>query len=72
MENNYWGDFIANVINWFISAGFMWWGWSVLAPELNAPEFTYWEIFAIRMMVSNILSMVWNGKYKSENYFREN
>ena len=23
------------------------WGWSILAPHLNAPMFTYWEMFGI-------------------------
>ena len=44
-------DLLAMVAVWFISAAFIWLGWNVLAPHLNAPEFTYWEIFLIRMGV---------------------
>ena len=47
----------ANVGNWFMSALFIWWGWNVLAPHLNAPQFGYWEIFAMRMAFGCILAM---------------
>jgi hypothetical protein len=43
---------------WFISSLFIWWGWSVLAPHLNAPMFNYWEIFAIRMMFSCSINII--------------
>lgn len=46
------GQLFASIIFWFISAGFIMWGWNTLAPHLNAPIFNYWEIFAIRMGVS--------------------
>lgn len=32
-----------------IAAGFLMWGWNTIAPHLNAPTFSYWEIFAIYM-----------------------
>lgn len=43
---------------WLISSLFLWWGWNVLAPHLNAPMFRYWEIFAIRMMFSYTISII--------------
>lgn len=44
---------------YFISALFIWWGWNVLAPHLNAPLFGYWEIFAMRMALTYITSILW-------------
>ena len=48
----------ANVVNWFMSSVFIWWGWNAIAPHLNAPMFGYWEIFAMRMALGNILAML--------------
>ena len=48
---------VAKLIGWFISAGFIYWGWTVIAPHLNAPEFGYWEIFAIRMALGSIVKL---------------
>ena len=42
----------------FSSALFIWWGWNVLAPHLNAPSFSYWEIFAMRMALANIIHII--------------
>ena len=50
-------EWVAQVIIWFISAGFMMWGWNTVAPHLNAPTFNYWEIFSIRMMLSSIVGI---------------
>lgn len=44
---------------YFISALFIWWGWNVLAPHLNAPLFGYWEIFAMRMALTHIAFILW-------------
>jgi TRAP-type C4-dicarboxylate transport system permease small subunit len=44
---------------YFISALFIWWGWNVLAPHLNAPLFNYWEVFAMRMAFSSIAGIFW-------------
>ena len=44
---------------YFISALFIWWGWNVLAPHLNAPLFNYWEVFAMRMALSYIVGIFW-------------
>lgn len=47
------------VCTYFISALFIWWGWNVLAPHLNAPLFDYWEIFAMRMALTYVVSILW-------------
>lgn len=49
----------AKIIVYFISALFIWWGWNVLAPHLNAPLFNYWEIFAMRMALTYVVSILW-------------
>lgn len=49
----------AKVCTYFISALFIWWGWNVLAPHLNAPLFDYWEIFAMRMALTYVVSILW-------------
>ncbi len=53
------GTILGRVAYWFISAVFIWWGWRILAPHLNAPEFTYWETFAIRMGLSYVMAILW-------------
>jgi hypothetical protein len=50
--------FLGTVSFWLTSSLFLWWGWNVLAPHLNAPMFSYWEIFAIRMMFSYSISII--------------
>ena len=52
------GKWVGHFGFWALSALFIWWGWNVLAPHLNAPTFGYWEIFGIRMMFSNIVYIV--------------
>lgn len=56
-------EIIARVCVWFLSTAFILWGWNVLAPHLNAPLFGYWEIFAMRMAFSSIISII-NPKSK--------
>lgn len=41
----------------FLSALFIYWGWGVIAPYLNAPEFSYWEIAGMRFAVGTIIQM---------------
>ena len=53
------GEFVGQIIKWLITAGFIYWGWTVLAPHLNAPLFTYWEVFAIRMAFSSVMVIFW-------------
>ena len=52
-------DLIARIIVWLISAGFIMWGWNTLAPHINCPIFTYWEIFAMRMGLTYFTSIIW-------------
>ena len=54
---------IARVCVWFLSTAFILWGWNALAPHLNAPLFSYWEIFAMRMAFSDIIGII-NPKSK--------
>ena len=53
------GNLMGTVARWMISAAFIWWGWSVLAPHLNAPLFSYWEVFAIRMGLTYLMAILW-------------
>lgn len=52
-------NILAKIIVYFVSAGFIMWGWNVIAPHLNAPLFSYWEIFAMRMALTYITSILW-------------
>ena len=49
----------AVVARWLVSTAFILWGWSVIAPHLNAPMFTYWEVFAMRMALSHVMAILW-------------
>lgn len=55
-------DLIASIAVWLISAGFIMWGWNTLAPHLNCPLFTYWEIFAMRMGLTFFMKIIWQKK----------
>lgn len=55
-------DLIASIFVWLISAGFIMWGWNTLAPHLNCPLFTYWEIFAMRMGLTFFMKIIWQKK----------
>ena len=55
-------ELFASIIVWLISAGFIMWGWNTLAPHINCPIFTYWEIFAMRMGLSYLMSIIWQKK----------
>lgn len=41
------GSILGTVAGWLICAALLMLGWSVVAPHLNAPLFTYWEWVAI-------------------------
>lgn len=56
------GNLIGEGLYWLISAGFIMWGWNTLAPCLNCPQFTYWEIFAMRMALGCITKILWQRK----------
>lgn len=51
------GTILGHVAGWFLSAAFIMWGWNTFAPLVNAPQFTYWEIFAMRMAISSIVNI---------------
>ena len=40
-------SYLGSVAGWLICTALLMWGWSVIAPHLNAPLFSYWECFAI-------------------------
>lgn len=50
-------ELMAKVGGWFVSALFIWWGWNTIAPHLNSPLFSYWEIFAMRMALSSVVKI---------------
>lgn len=57
-----WSELLTKLINsavrWCISAAFIMWGWNTLAPHINCPAFTYWEIFAMRMGLAYVVQML--------------
>jgi hypothetical protein len=55
-------ELLATIITWFVSAGFIMWGWNTIAPHINCPLFTYWEIFAMRMGLSYLMAIIWQKK----------
>lgn len=54
------GGFVGKFIWWFISTGFILWGWSVIAPHLNYPLFSFWEMFGIRMGLSCVVDILYH------------
>ena len=59
---NKWAEILGTMCGWFISATFIMWGWNVIAPHLNCPLFSYWEIFAVRMALGSIATMFHSKK----------
>lgn len=53
------GKLLATIAIWFISAGFIMWGWNTIAPHLNCPQFSFIEIFAMRMGLSQVMAIIW-------------
>ena len=51
------GNFIGKIGFYFLTGAFLYWGWNVVAPHLNAPLFTYWEMMAIRMAIGSLVRM---------------
>lgn len=49
------GTLFGTIVGWFISAGLILWGWNTLASHFGYPQFTYWEIFAMRVLASCIV-----------------
>ncbi len=50
---------VAKIATWFISAAFLMWGWNTIALHINAPLFSYWEVFVIRMGLSYLMAILW-------------
>ena len=51
------GSFVGKIGGFFLTGAFLYWGWNVVAPHLNAPLFTYWEMMAIRMAIGSLARM---------------
>lgn len=54
------GALVGTIANWFLSAFFIYWGYGILAKRFNLPQFTYMEVFAIRMAASSIMNIFWS------------
>lgn len=50
---------VDKITMWFVSALFIWWGWNIFAGHFNLPQFSYMEIFAMRMALSWICFILW-------------
>lgn len=50
---------IERTARYFTTAFFIMWGWNTLAPHINAPTFTFLEVFAMRMGFSYLMAIVW-------------
>ena len=55
------GTIFVPVALWFISAAFIWWGWNIFAGHFNLPQFGYMEVFAMRMALTWIMRIFWQG-----------
>lgn len=53
------GKLLAKIIVWLTSAGFIMWGWNTVAPHLNCPQFSFTEILAMRMGLSQVMVILW-------------
>ena len=56
------GTVVGKIAVWFVSAAFIMWGWNTIAPHLNVPLFSYWEVFAIRMGLTHLMAILWQRK----------
>lgn len=54
------GTLVGAIAKWFLSAFFIYWGYGILAERFNLPQFTYMEVFAIRMAASYIMNIFWS------------
>ena len=50
---------VGKIAVWFESALFIWWGWNIFAGHFNYPQFSYMEVFAMRMAVSWVCYILW-------------
>jgi len=58
------GTILGRVGGWLFSAALIMWGWNTIAPYFNAPTFSYWEIFAMRMGLSSVMGILWQRPKK--------
>lgn len=56
---------IVQVMVWFASAAFIWWGWNIFAGHFNLPQFEYMEVFAMRMALACIMNIFWQKTGKT-------
>ena len=54
------GGFVGKFVWWLVSTGFILWGWNVIAPHLNCPLFSFWEMFGIRMGFSCVIDILYH------------
>ena len=50
---------VGKIAVWFESALFIWWGWNIFAGQFNLPQFSYMEVFAMRMALSWVFYILW-------------
>ena len=50
-------EFVGYIGATFISAVLIMWGWNTVAPHLNAPQFGYWEVYAMRMGLKSFIKL---------------
>lgn len=55
---------LAKIASWMISAGFIYWGWTVAAKHIEIPMLTYWDVFAIRMAFATVMMCFWQRNVK--------
>lgn len=61
MDKISWSELLSNagtsIVRWCVSAALITLGWNALAPHINCPTFTYWEIFAMRMGLASVIQI---------------
>ena len=47
-----------SMTSWLYSTVFIWWGWNVFAQHFNLSQFSFMEIFAMRMGLTEIMQIL--------------
>ena len=55
---------LAVIADSFITSAFIMWGWNILASHFNAPSFSYWEVFIMRIGFANFMKIFWQRNYR--------
>ena len=55
---------LAVIADSFITSAFIMWGWNILASHFNAPSFSYWEVFIMRIGVANFMKIFCQRNYR--------